>query len=75
MYAGYKRLENLCVLVDNNGGQLDIVNTLHFPYHGLGTSFESFGWRVIEVDATKYHNVYAALQEFKYGERQGMPLS
>lgn len=73
MYAGYKRLENLCVLVDNNGGQLDIVNTLHFPYHGLGTSFESFGWRVIEVDATKYHNVYAALQEFKYGERQGMP--
>jgi len=49
MYAGYKRLENLCVMVDNNGGQLDIVNTLHFPYHGLGVSFASFGWRVIEV--------------------------
>jgi transketolase N-terminal domain/subunit len=30
MFAGYKRLENLCVLVDNNGGQLDIVTTLHF---------------------------------------------
>ncbi|MDQ3845593.1 MAG: thiamine pyrophosphate-dependent enzyme, partial [Bacteroidota bacterium] len=75
MYAGYKRLENLCVLVDNNGGQLDIVTTLHFPYHGLGASFESFGWRVIEVDATKYHTVYTALHEFKYGERQGMPTA
>jgi transketolase len=75
MYAGYKRLENLCVMVDNNGGQLDIVNTLHFPYHGLGASFESFGWRVIEVDATKYHNVYSALHEFKYGVRDGRPTA
>jgi len=73
MYAGYKRLDNLCVMVDNNGGQLDIVNTLHFPYHGLGASFESFGWRVLEVDATQYHTVYGALQEFKYGIRDGRP--
>src|SRR6187551_2174627 len=73
MFAGYKRLENLCVLVDNNNGQLDIVTTLHFPYNSLGASFASFGWRVIEVDATKYHTVYAALQEFKYGERDGRP--
>ena len=75
MYAGFKRLENLCVLVDNNGGQLDIVNTLHFPYHGLEGSFTSFGWRVIEVDATKYHSVYKALHEFKYGERDGRPTA
>lgn len=75
MYAGYKRLENLCVMVDNNGGQLDIVNTLHFPYNSLSTSFSSFGWNVIEVDATKYHTVYNALLEFKYGERDGRPTA
>ena len=73
MYAGHKRLENFCVLVDNNGGQLDIVTTLHFPYNSLSTSFSSFGWKVIEVDATKYHTVYNALLEFKYGERDGRP--
>ncbi len=73
MYAGHKRLENFCVLVDNNGGQLDIVTTLHFPYNSLSTSFSSFGWRVIEVDATKYHTVYNALLQFKYGERDGRP--
>lgn len=73
MYAGSKRLDNLCVLVDNNGGQLDIVSTLHFPHNSLGDTFASFGWRVIEVDATKYHTVHAALAEFKYGDRDGRP--
>jgi transketolase len=73
MYAGAKRLENLCVMVDNNGGQLDITSTLHFPHNNLSSTFASFGWKVIEVDATKYHTVYAALQEFKYGERDGRP--
>lgn len=73
MFAGYKRLDNLCVMVDNNGGQLDIVTTLHFPYHSLADSFSSFGWKVIEVDATKYAPVHAALSEFKYGERDGRP--
>ena len=73
MFAGYKRLDNLCVMVDNNGGQLDIVTTLHFPYNSLSDSFSSFGWKVIEADATKYHTVYNALLEFKYGERDGRP--
>lgn len=73
MFAGSKRLDNLCVLVDNNGGQLDIVSTLHFPHNSLSDTFASFGWRVFEVDATKYHTVHAALAEFKYGDRDGRP--
>jgi len=75
MYSGFKRLENLCVMVDNNGGQLDIVNTLHFPHNSLKDTFSSFGWRVMEVDATKYHTVYSALLQFKYGERDGRPTA
>ncbi len=75
MYAGARRLENLCVMVDNNGGQLDIVSTLHFPHNSLTGTFSSFGWKVIEVDATKYHTVYSALLEFKYGERDGRPTA
>jgi transketolase len=75
MYAGYKRLENLCVMVDHNGGQLDDVTRLHFPYHNLGGSFSSFGWRVLEVDATRYHTVHDALWQFKYGKRDGRPTA
>ena len=73
MYAGSERLENFCVMVDHNGGQLDITNRLHFPYHNLGASFASFGWRVVEVDATRYHMVCDALYDFKFGARDGRP--
>lgn len=75
MYAGAKNLENLCVLVDHNGGQLDSVNKLHFPYLNMSANFSSFGWNVIEVDATRYHAVYDALLEFKYGTRNGKPTA
>lgn len=75
MYAGSRQLENFCVMVDNNGGQLDNVSHLHFPYHDLAGNFESFGWRVMEVDATKYHSVYKALMEFKFGDRDGRPTA
>jgi len=73
MYTGYKRLENLCVMVDHNAGQLDITNRLHFPYHDLAASFRSFGWKAIEVDATRLHMVWDALSQFKFGERDGRP--
>ena len=36
MYAGQKRLDNLCVMVDRNNGQLDIANRLVFPMPHLG---------------------------------------
>ncbi len=75
MYAGFKKLENFCVMVDYNGGQLDDVSRLHFPYHSLAGNFESFGWNVVEVDATKYHTVFDALAQFKFGSRNGKPTA
>lgn len=75
MFAGQERLENLCVLVDCNGGQLDQADTLHFPYHDLSGSFSSFGWRVLEIDATQYSHVYEALSVFKHGPRDGKPTA
>ncbi len=75
MYAGYKRLDNLCVLVDSNGGQLDVVNRLILPHKNIQGSFESFGWRVLTADTTKYHSIYDCLNEFKNGPRSGKPTA
>ena len=75
MFAGFKKLENFCVMVDYNGGQLDDVSRLHFPYHSLAGNFESFGWNVIEIDSSKYHTVFDALATFKYGKRNGKPTA
>jgi transketolase len=63
------------VMVDHNGGQLDNAAQLHYPFHDLGSSFSSFGWRVLEVDATRVHTVYEALSTFKFGSRDGRPLA
>jgi transketolase len=73
MYSAHKRLDNLCVLVDKNNGQLDTVDRLIFPSPNLEAVFQAFRWNVHAVDATQYDGVYAALCEFKYGARNGQP--
>jgi transketolase len=73
MYAGARHLDNLCVLVDKNEGQLDNPRALMFPMPDVGRRFESFGWNAFEVDATGYEGVVEALERFKHGTRGGRP--
>ncbi len=73
MYSAHKRLDNLCVLVDQNNGQLDIVDRLIFPLPNLEPVFQAFGWQTHSVDATQYDAVQDALHDFKYGPRNGKP--
>jgi transketolase len=75
MYAGQKHLDNLCVMVDRNNGQLDLANRMVFPMPDLEAVFASFDWEVHGVDATQYDGVYAALERFKYGPRNGKPTA
>ncbi len=75
MYAGQKHLDNLCVMVDRNNGQLDIANRMVFPMPELERVFESFDWNVHSVDATQYAGVYAALEHFRFGPRNGKPTA
>src|SRR5260221_10482651 len=75
MYAGAKGLDNLCVLVDRNNGQLDISSSMVFPMAHLEAVFESFGWQAYSVDATQYAGVCAALERFKYAPRNGRPTA
>ena len=75
MYAGQKHLDNLCVLVDRNNGQLDIANRMVFPMPELERVFAAFDWEVESVDATQYAGVYAALERFRFGPRNGKPTA
>ena len=75
MFAATKQLDNLCVLVDQNNGQLDIASRMVFPMPHLEDVFTSFGWRVFSADATQYDGVYAALEEFRNGPRNGKPTA
>ncbi|HMF62070.1 MAG TPA: transketolase C-terminal domain-containing protein [Vicinamibacterales bacterium] len=75
MYAGQKHLDNLCVMVDRNNGQLDLANRMVFPMPELERVFASFDWHVHSVDATQYDGVYAALEQFRFGPRNGKPTA
>ena len=75
MYAGQHNLDNLCVLVDRNHGQLDIHDRTIYPMPELDKVFASFGWNVHSVDATTYDGVFAALESFRYGVRNGRPTA
>jgi transketolase N-terminal domain/subunit/transketolase C-terminal domain/subunit len=75
MYSAHRRLDNLCVVVDRNNGQLDVVDRLIFPLPDLEAVFRAFGWRVETVDGTNYEGVCAALSRFKCGERTGKPTA
>ena len=75
MFAGAKKLDNLCLMVDRNYGQLDIHSRTIFPMPDLAPVFRSFGWQVFDVDATHYDGIYTALEEFRYGSRNGKPTA
>lgn len=75
MYAGQAHLDNFCVIVDHNHGQLDMANRMVFTMPHLESVFESFGWEAIGVDATSYEPVYRALEHFRYRPRNGKPLA
>ena len=75
MYAGQAHLDNLCVLVDRNHGQLDVHTRTVFPMPDLVHVFRSFDWDASVVDATDYDGVYAALERFRYGPRNGRPAA
>jgi transketolase len=75
MYAGQKHLDNLCVMVDRNNGQLDMANRMVFPMPELEAVFASFDWEVHSVDATEYAGVYNALEKFRFGPRNGRPTA
>ena len=75
MFAGQKHLDNLCVMIDRNNGQLDLANRMIFPMPDLDKVFTAFGWDVHNVDATQYSGMYSALERFRFGERNGKPTA
>ena len=73
MYAGAENLDNLCLIIDANNGQLDNVEQLILPSGHIKQRFESFGWHGIDVDGKEYADVDNAISKFKNGDRSGKP--
>ncbi len=63
MFAGFRKLDNLCVIVDNNNLQIDgPIDQVCSPYP-IDKKFEAFNFHVINVDAHNFDELRAAFGE------------
>ena len=74
MFAGHRKLDNLCVIVDNNGLQIDgNIADVCSPYP-IDKKFEAFNFHVINVaDGNDMDQLRAAFDEAK--TVKGMPTA
>ena len=65
MFAGFRRLDNLCVIVDNNNLQIDgPVDKVCSPYP-IDKKFEAFNFHVINIDGNNFDEIKSAFDEAK----------
>lgn len=65
MFAGHRKLNNLCVIVDNNGLQIDgAIDDVCSPYP-IDKKFEAFNFNVINIDAHNFDEIRAAFKAAK----------
>ncbi len=73
MFAGFRKLDNLVVIVDNNGLQIDgPVDQVCSPYP-IDKKFEAFNFHVINIDAHDFDQIRAAFKEAR--ETKRMPTA
>ena len=73
MLAGHHKLDNLVVIVDNNGLQIDgAIDEVCSPYP-IDKKFEAFNFHVINVDAHDFDDLRRAFKEAR--ETKGMPTA
>ena len=73
MFAGHRKLDNLVVIVDNNGLQIDgRIDEVNSPYP-IDKKFEAFNFHVINIDGHDFDQIAAAFKEAK--ETKGMPTA
>ena len=73
MFAGHKKLDNLVVIVDNNGLQIDGPITEVCNSYPIDEKFKAFNFHVINCDAHDFDALDAAFKEAK--ATKGMPTA
>ena len=73
MFAGHRKLDNLVVIVDNNGLQIDgKIDDVCSPYP-IDKKFEAFNFHVINIDGNDFDQIDAAFKEAR--ATKGMPTA
>jgi len=63
MTAAHYKLDNLCVILDHNGLQIDGANAEVMNIEPIGGKFSAFGWNVLEADGHNFNQILKALDD------------
>ena len=70
MFAAHYKLDNLCVIVDNNGLQIDgPVSKVMSPYP-IDEKLKAFGFHVEVIDGHDFNQIEAALNTARATKKQ-----
>ena len=73
MFAGFRKLDNLCVIVDNNNLQIDgPIDEVCSPYP-IDKKFEAFNFHTININGNDFDEIRAAFAEAR--ATKGMPTA
>ena len=73
MFAGHRKLDNLVVIVDNNGLQIDgKIEDVCSPYP-IDKKFEAFNFHTININGNDMDEIAAAMKEAR--ETKGQPTA
>jgi len=73
MTSSHYKLDNLCVIVDNNNLQIDgEIESVMSPYP-IDKKFESFGFNVLKIDGHNIEEIISAFKAFK--KTKGKPTA
>ena len=73
MLAGFRKLDNLVVIVDNNNLQIDgRIDEVNSPYP-IDKKFEAFNFHVININGNDFDEIDAAFKEAR--ATKGMPTA
>ena len=71
MSASKFKVDNIIVILDNNGVQLDGTVAEIMPMGDIAAKWRAFGWNVIDTDGNSVESIFDAIDEAK--TIKGMP--
>ena len=74
MYAPHNKVDNLITVVDYNNAQIDGAVEEILSLGNLRKKYESFGWKVLEMDGNNFNDLLSVMAEAKGLLGRGTPI-
>lgn len=74
LFAPHNKLDNLVVIIDRNGQQIDGPTEEVLDVGDLGAKWRAFGWDVVHMDGNKMSEVVQTLHEVVKKDKGGKPV-